>query len=156
MSLVTTLKSLKKEYHQGEPAVSRMARAEAAQAADFADTVPLYLQDLNQRAERLGMGVEDLRARDQELLANSQFPSALCLKADEVFLAASCQLDEERLKHLEGCSYCQAVYHSCLPDEQNLQNARRGMAIVRNELSHDRGEQAKVTAVAEAVVELHR
>src|SRR5207244_7013691 len=93
---------------------------------------PLCLQDLEERAAREGKSVEEIRARDQELLASHRYPTAECLKAGEVLYAAvgAAALPAPRREHYQACLYCQAVVANSVPDEARVAEMGRLLADV--------------------------
>jgi hypothetical protein len=96
-------------------------RGEAGEAAPTAGK-SLYVEDLEERARRLGTTVDEVYAADQEALSQAQ-PTPECLHADLVML---CARDEQKLphdayEHYQGCAWCRSVVAQARPDVARYQ-----------------------------------
>lgn len=112
MSLLEKLDDLVHEQHTLDTNVPEDVIRRAKEA-------PLYLQDLQHRAAKQGKSLSEILADDREMLANSSYPLAECLKSDEVLAVSTRQdLPAERRRHYEDCVYCQAVVATSMPDEK--------------------------------------
>lgn len=95
----------------------------------------LYYEDLETRAARENKTLQQVFQRDQELLSSGDFPSAACLRPEEVLYAAfrRSRLAETSKNHLEGCLYCRAI------------------------VAHSRAvESPRATAIAQELARVHR
>ena len=82
---------------------------------------------IRQRAERLGITMSELGARDRELFS---IPDPLddCLDPYEVEQLLSGDLSESRAAHLDGCSFCAAMIDVARPTEHWLDEFIRSEA----------------------------
>jgi hypothetical protein len=118
---------LREHAEKYDPAVLEAPHAAAPSDGQIKS---LYYQDLEQRADRQKITVAEVLARDQERLADSEFPTAECLKPGEVLLAAlkHRSLPSARWQHYERCLFCQALVGTSRPDEATKADLIRVLA----------------------------
>lgn len=123
MALRQELDDLVKAHAKYDPAVRLPADSELPRE-------PLYLQALKAQAARDGVTVAEVFARDQKLLAESEYPSPQCLKPGDVTRAVVGlqALPVARQAHLEACLYCQALVAHSRPDEARIARIRTALA----------------------------
>ncbi len=69
-----------------------------------------YLDDVEERASRLGLSVSELLKRDWAELRARPYPETPCLQPDELEqLVGKGLLESNRQAHLDGCCLCQAL-----------------------------------------------
>ena len=97
-------------------------------------TKPLYVQDLEERASRLGITIDEVYERDQQLLSQSH-PTADCLRPDEVM---QCVRDERELthrawEHYNHCAYCHGLVALARPDAAKFRELVNQLATLEND-----------------------
>lgn len=123
MSLADKLKELVQEHAKYDPSLTKAGNPALP-------TTPLYDQDVEERANRQRKTAAQIRSEDQQILADSQFPSTDCFKPGELLLATSKNeaLRESRWVHLRSCMYCQALVANTKVDEQAVAEISRLLA----------------------------
>jgi hypothetical protein len=109
----------------------------AARLPKVAPDTPLYWKDLEARAERSGKSLPEVHADAERLLTDSQYPTADCLKPDEVMLATVSpeSLAGARWRHHDACSYCRLCVSLSRTDEAMLAELGRRLAVEQPELA---------------------
>jgi len=72
---------------------------------------------LQRRADRLGVGVDQVLAHDRQALRSSRYPTADCLDPYEVELFFAAELSEERIAHVQNCPMCATTLDVVKPRE---------------------------------------
>lgn len=109
-------------------------RGEEPQKMTTGSTEPLYVQDLEERARRLGTTIDEVYERDQQLLSQSH-PTADCLRPDEVM---QCVRDERDLtyrawEHYNHCAYCHGLVAVARPDAARFRELVNQLATLEND-----------------------
>jgi len=115
---------------------------------------PLYLQDLEDRAEREGITVEQLLQQDQEMLSKTRL-SPECLRPDEImqFIIEPLELTTRASAHLQGCQYCQGLVSFAKPSEQRAARmAARLAQLPEEEAARPRPQRSRVVQWTDAVI----
>ena len=99
---------------------------------------------MHQVAQTHGISREQLLERLEQKVKNSSREKD-CLQADELLDLAN--LSEDRLKHVEDCSFCQVLIEGAQPSEEKaIQFAAQAVAVVRESAGLFAHQPAKVSA----------